>query len=424
MIVRVMMAKRYIDNIRCLMAASLLLLMALLGGCSDSDTNDPIDGSGVEVKVPITLNLRSEGELTTKSGVGNNENSGTHYQSVRDIFVDEVKIYVFKRETGNYNDNVSNFQLDETMSQTLTCSNFDKYPYWRATGSINMSSGWEYRVNAIAYSKRNKENELFASDGKLMEYFNWYLKKEPEYKCPELFYGSLTHGTDTLLTIEKVGSKGSLEGWLRRGVAGIEVKLGKVNGQQKADSWVHKVELLADSVNTRVKGRSYADFKSPYDLKKDGTYNHFLLAVDSLKNGQTTFEGDSIRLVYANLLPVCSSLSLRITKKDNLGKETKLYCSLRVRESKGGTTTKTIPGFGGDEQGNGTGIIPGVPEVPENPENPEENINPFRICFQRNHYYRIKGDFSKLLLNEYILQVTVNPNWEGDVYLPLDKSGT
>lgn len=422
MIAGIMMVKRYVENIGSVMAASLLLLMGIVSGCSDSESDNPIDGSGFEVKVPVTFNIHSEGELITKSGVGNDENSGTHYDKVRDIFVDEVKLYVFKRETGNYNDKVSNFQLDETMSQTLTCQRFDKYPFWRASGSINLSSGWEYRINAIAYSKKNNENDLFKSDGKLMEYFNWYLNKGPEYKCPEFFYGNLTHGIDTLLTIEKVGSNGNLEGWLRRGVAGIEVKLGNVNGQQNADSRVHKVELLADSVNTRVKGRSYADFKSPYDMKKNGTYSHFLLAVDSLKDGQANFDNDSIRLVYANLLPVCSSLSLRITKKDKQGKETKLYCSLRVREGKGGTTTKTIPGSGSEEQGNGTGIIPGIPEVPDKPENPEEQINPFRICFQRNHYYRIKGDFSKLLLNEYILQVTVNPNWDGDIYLPLDKS--
>ena len=37
-------------------------------------------------------------------------------------------------------------------------------------------------------------------------------------------------------------------------------------------------------------------------------------------------------------------------------------------------------------------------------------------------YYKILGDYEKLTTMEYVLQVTVNPNWDGDVYLPLDKS--
>ena len=35
---------------------------------------------------------------------------------------------------------------------------------------------------------------------------------------------------------------------------------------------------------------------------------------------------------------------------------------------------------------------------------------------------KILGDYEKLTTMEYVLQVTVNPNWDGDVYLPLDKS--
>ena len=55
-------------------------------------------------------------------------------------------------------------------------------------------------------------------------------------------------------------------------------------------------------------------------------------------------------------------------------------------------------------------------------ENPDSGKNPFQICFKRNQYYKILGDYEKLTTMEYVLQVTVNPNWDGDVYLPLDKS--
>ena len=79
---------------------------------------------------------------------------------------------------------------------------------------------------------------------------------------------------------------------------------------------------------------------------------------------------------------------------------------------------RSIPG----DAGNGTGIIPGGEETPVDPENPDSGKNPFQICFKRNQYYKILGDYEKLTTMEYVLQVTVNPNWDGEDYLPLDKS--
>lgn len=133
-----------------------------------------------------------------------------------------------------------------------------------------------------------------------------------------------------------------------------------------------------------------------------------------------------------NLLEVCTSLSLRIRMDgDEEEKEKLVVCRLKVRENKNkentgkeenggnkGDLLRSIPGDGG----NGTGIIPGGEQTPTNPENPDSgDKNPFQICFKRNHYYLLQGDYSKLTTMEYVLQVTVNPNWDGDVYLPLDK---
>ncbi|MFR1956741.1 hypothetical protein [Phocaeicola coprophilus] len=72
--------------------------------------------------------------------------------------------------------------------------------------------------------------------------------------------------------------------------------------------------------------------------------------------------------------------------------------------------------------GMGPGLSREVRETPVDPENPDSGKNPFQICFKRNQYYKILGDYEKLTTMEYVLQVTVNPNWDGDVYLPLDKS--
>ena len=60
------------------------------------------------------------------------------------------------------------------------------------------------------------------------------------------------------------------------------------------------------------------------------------------------------------------------------------------------------------------------PQAIRDPDKPAP-VNPFRVCFLRNNYYRIKGDYQSLVTMEYILQVSVNPNWEGDVNLPLGK---
>ena len=80
---------------------------------------------------------------------------------------------------------------------------------------------------------------------------------------------------------------------------------------------------------------------------------------------------------------------------------------------------RSIPGDGG----NGTGIIPGGEETPVEPEEPDpDKNNPYKICFKRNNYYILNGDYEALITMNYVLQVTVNPNWDGDIYLPLDKS--
>ena len=411
----------------------LLLLTWTMGlaGCSDDPvTGHPETETGLTVEVPVVFNLLPAGELTTKSGIGNEEGDGLAAAGVRLVFVDRVRLYVFKRKVGQYVDTESNFQLDtDNQNVILPCVKYQEYPYYRAQGSLNLNGGWEYRVNAIGYAEEKQEDTFFGSTGDFLPYFTWGLTKrsDEEYRTPEFFFGSFVQGTDTIFTCEKkedssIGTKAALEGWLRRGVAGIELRIGNVNTDPNAKTWVHKVELLADSIHTQVKGRSYDDFLNPFALVKDGTYRHYRIAVDSLRDSQRRFEQDSVRLMYANLLPVCSSLSLRITKKNDSGEETHEYCSLRVRQT--GLvkpTTKTIPGHGGEEEGNGTGVIPGKPEYPDKPENPDEQVNPYRICFERNHYYRLKGDFNKLLLNEYILQVTVNPNWEGSINLPLDK---
>ena len=101
------------------------------------------------------------------------------------------------------------------------------------------------------------------------------------------------------------------------------------------------------------------------------------------------------------------------------------YCNLRFKPGlpKEGIDPsvpdlRSLPGDGG----NGTGIIPGNPDNPDpgDPDNPDPD-DAFRVCFLRNYSYRLRGDYEKLTTMSYVLQVSVNPNWEGDVNLPLQK---
>lgn len=82
-------------------------------------------------------------------------------------------------------------------------------------------------------------------------------------------------------------------------------------------------------------------------------------------------------------------------------------------------TTKTVP----DDEGLGTGIIPDN-DLPTDPEHPEEDdpLYPFRVCFMRNNYYKIEGNFERLNQQKYTLRVIVNPNWDQKVSLTLEEA--
>ena len=211
----------------------------------------------------------------------------------------------------------------------------------------------------------------------------------------------------------------SLTGWLYRGVAGIEITLTNV-----PDS-VKKIELLADTIYTKVGASHYDDFLHAYEAKKDTKYEHFVLEEAEPEGEEENKK--TVKIVGPNLLTnICTSLSLRITSVDEEGKESVEACRLRLRdvdESEVGEEeqqTRSIPSDGG----NGTGIIPEGEVIDPTPEDPsDDNVkNPYRVCFKRNNYYRIEGDYTQLRTFKYTLRVTVNPNWDMDVSLPLDKS--
>lgn len=403
-----------------------LVLGSLLGGCS-SENEKPEDAEILEF--PISFNLRSSGSLPTRAQGDVDGHPTEAAKDVREVKVDRVALYVYERAAdGGYANDAEGFYLgSDNRTKILTCVKQNTFPFFIAKGSISVRKNRQYRINAVAYSDENGEQKLFERKGDRFDHTRLLLVNGPEFETPELFFGSVVYGGngkehfdggyikgDTLFTydrLEQDKGKNLLTGWLYRCVAGIELSLGNM-----PDS-IRKVELLADSIHTTVDARAYADFLAPYDLKRDGSYKHYVIGVDSLQKGESwSARGDSARVIGANLLPVCTSLSLRVTTKSGNME----YCNLRLRykDGKSEPALRSLP----DDAGDGTGIIPANPDIPapDDPANPDSG-NAFHVCFLRNNYYHISGDYKKLTTMSYVLQVSVNPNWEGDVNLPLDK---
>ena len=411
---------------RILYMISLLCLGLLSTGCDSEE--QPGEEEKRTVEVPVEFNCTSSGnELTTRTnpvGPGNPGETNT-----RPIYVDRVKVYIYQRPADQtYETDREGFlRANELVLPAHRTGNAgaDGQPRFTATGKIPLESEYEYRMTAVAYSEEQGEKRLFELNDSYFNHAEITLLDKDEYKTPELFFGNVVYqDTDTVFRYDSKNPK-KLTGWLYRGVAGIELNLENVAPEVK------RIDLLADSINTRVKARLYDDFRSAYDMKRNGRFEHFVIG--SWERNIADVKNNNIQIIGSNLLAVCTSLSLRITI-DKDGKEEQVVCRLQVREKKedGDVDTDENGGTGGSanaqlrsipgDAGNGTGIIPGGEETPVDPENPDSGKNPFQICFKRNQYYKILGDYEKLTTMEYVLQVTVNPNWDGDVYLPLDKS--
>lgn len=398
----------------------------LLAGCTAEE--DVIGSVTIEtIEVPISFDLAMTGPATRAFPPAETNDRG--------CYVDKVDVYVYSRPDDdiymeeNKRDGFM-YRSQVTLTAQETGEVVDKQPRYTASGVLSLSSGNEYYITAVAYSAEKGERSLFRRTGSALESSCFELlpidtvgedNDEPEYRTPELFFGTVVYNnTDTIFHYDDVKNdpvgQTSLTGWLYRGVAGIEITLTNV-----PDS-VTKIELLADTIYTKVRASHYDDFLHAYDAEKEFEYDRFVLG-----EAVPEREGKTVKIVGPNLLTnICTSLSLRITSEDEEENETIEACRLRLRNVDGGEEgetqqTRSIPSGGG----NGTGIIPGGEETPEYPEeggDEEAEKNPYQVCFERNNYYRIEGDYTKLRTFKYTLRVTVNPNWDMDVSLPLDKS--
>ncbi len=446
--------KRGLSIINCQLF--IVLLLGLLACSDEMEVPDTLP-EGETARVPIAFNLQDVGDgLTTRVPSNEGPSCGN---AVRPVKVDKVDVYLYSRPAdGNYyGDNALGFtragKYTFAVVDTKVGTEEEVYlPRYVAKGWVELSGSKEYRMTAIAYGFEEVVNKPFSvTEGsfedaaiQLTEIANPFDSNKTEYNAPELFFGTvLANDVDTLFTYDDVkGKEAALSGWLYRGVAGIQLSLFNVPVE------VTKIELLADTIYTEVGARYYDDFLYAYDPQKEEAYKRFALGGDEEGTSWNDFEDkakedeaiketledinaavdetipDAVKekrifhIVGPNLLTdICTSLSVRITENNN---ETK-FARLRLKE----TDTEVPVTKAAPDGGPGTGIVEDyqIPDDPENPDADDPNA-PFRVCFQRNNYYRIVGDYEKLLTQKYTLRVLVNPNWDGNVELSLEKESS
>ena len=358
--------------------------------------------------------------------------------------VNAVNIYVYNRDAdGSYRDYTDGFTLGSTYTLPVQKLDEDKWPRYVASGEIEMSSRKEYRINAVAYTKEELGKASFKLNGSLFRQAEIELNQRmnsndiPDYYHPELFFGTvLFEDTDSIFTYERAkNNKAGLSGWLYRGVAGIELFLYNIPDNVK------DIKLVASEINTKVHARWYDDFVSSYEkigqelIDGDSpVLGHGIIEKDE----NSKYENKNIcRIVGPNILTnICTILGIVIATETESGDDTMKteysYARLRLKETSSvpavpyypedneDITTKTVP----DDDGLGTGIIPDN-DLPTDPEHPEEDdpLYPFRVCFVRNNYYKIEGNFERLNQQKYTLRVIVNPNWDQKVSLTLEEAG-
>ena len=406
-------------------AIYILMYSLLLGACTaEEEVIEPVIPETMEV--PISFDLSMTGPATRAF-----DEPEISTENVRQTSVDRVNVYVYSRpDDETYPNDLAGFKRHGGVVTLHAVKNNEGEvaghlpASYTASGVLSLSSGNEYRITAVAYSAEKEEGNLFVMKGDYLEQqAHIELTDGEQYKTPELFFGTVVHNyTDTIFHYDDVkndpAGQTSLTGWLYRGVAGIEITLTNVPES------VTKIELLADTIYTKVGASHYDDFLHAYAPERELEYKRFVLG-EAVPEGEETDK--TVKIVGPNLLTnICTSLSLRITSEDEEGKESVEACRLRLRdvdESEVGEEeqqTRSIPSDGG----NGTGIIPNGEVIDPTPEDPSDDNekNPYRVCFKRNNYYRIEGDYTQLRTFKYTLRVTVNPNWDMDVSLPLDKS--
>lgn len=175
-------------------AACLALLLFLSAGCSDNDmlpednntstTEQPTRG---EVSVPITIALGGSGaeeggrgSRVAPPGTGSSGSGNSHVDDKDDGLsetkgVNAVRVVAFRRRTSEETEDFEYDPKNNILLENLVEKDGEKDDYYEgqphkhlvATGNVNISEGYDYRIVAIAYNKDEKASYPYY-DGNLM----------------------------------------------------------------------------------------------------------------------------------------------------------------------------------------------------------------------------------------------------------------
>ena len=166
-----------------IIAACLSLLLTLGTGCSDTDmlpednntstTEQPMQGV---VRVPITIALGASGaeegnggSRVAPPGVDSSGSGNSHVDDKDDGLsetkgVNAVRVVAFRRRTSEETEDFEYDPKNNILLENLVEKDVDKDDYYEgqphkhlvATGNVNISEGYDYRIVAIAYNKDEK----------------------------------------------------------------------------------------------------------------------------------------------------------------------------------------------------------------------------------------------------------------------------
>lgn len=389
------------------------LSLSALCGCSQVDGTGDEAGGGNTWDVPVSFVVQSSASSSATAGSSWDNGENPPYANVRGLYTDRIQLNVYKRtKDGAYADDADGFVFDKKV--VLTCAvpgGAYLYPHYRyayATGVVNMDKAYEYRVTAVGYAEQRRERALFSiTESGAFADAEVSLTDAVQYATPELFFGTPRYGADmtdkeagTVVFSYESGAVNALGGWLYRCVAGAELTLMKVPPEVKA------LALVADSVNTQCKSTCYDDFKTPEGkngvAEVDGTDGFVLDTWTRPRDWVSVYgvaaETDSIDVVMdrSNLFPVTSTLYVRITLENEDGGDDEIMAvPLRMKMR---------------TDSNGDVITPDA-------VNTDAQLAEGTLVFERNHYYRIAGEYERLITKKLPLVIIVNPNWDGDIDL-------
>ena len=381
-------------------------LLLAAGSCHTSE-DFPEEMSEETWQVPVAFVVQPGRSVPSTKGSGENP----AIDNMRELYTDKVQVNLYRRPDGNtYGDNEEGFVLEQTVlldCQPATAEDGNNRRY--ARGTVYLQKGFEYRATAIAYADREEVNEknYFRFPESVSSPFKdarISLTDESQYKTPELFFGTLRYGGsledktagEALFAFSRNDGK-QLAGWLYRCVAGVQLSLENVPLD------VREIALLSNTMSSESKATCYDDFLEP-DVQKQveaGTQDKYEIMKWTRPEGNTD---GTVLLMGGNLLPVTTQLSVRVTKENGEVSVIPLRLQKKITEE----TTPVYP-----DEGCGTGILP------DNDGNTDENLAQGKVRFLRNYYYRIGGDYEKLVTQNLTLVVTINPYWEGDADLSL-----